>query len=145
MIIFDLDGTLALDEHRVHFLRETPKKWGAYFEACGNDQLNWPIFNILRMFAEKGNRCVIWTGRSAEVQVTTEQWLKRYGILDLIDEFRMRAEGDHTDDHELKRSWLHHAIAQGHHPYLVFEDRKRVVDMWREEGLICCQVAPGDF
>ena len=27
----------------------------------------------------------------------------------------------------------------------VFEDRKRVVDMWRENGVTCYQVAPGDF
>lgn len=27
----------------------------------------------------------------------------------------------------------------------VFDDRQQVVDMWREIGLTCCQVAPGNF
>ena len=27
----------------------------------------------------------------------------------------------------------------------VFDDRNKVVDMWRKEGLLCCQVAEGDF
>ena len=27
----------------------------------------------------------------------------------------------------------------------VYDDRQKVVDMWREEGLVCCQVAPGNF
>jgi hypothetical protein len=28
---------------------------------------------------------------------------------------------------------------------LVVEDRTRVVQMWREEGLVCLQCAPGEF
>ena len=28
---------------------------------------------------------------------------------------------------------------------LAFDDRDRVVAMWREEGVPCFQVAPGDF
>jgi hypothetical protein len=27
----------------------------------------------------------------------------------------------------------------------VVEDRNRVVEMWREEGLVCLQCAPGEF
>ena len=27
----------------------------------------------------------------------------------------------------------------------VFDDRQKVVDMWREIGLTCMQVAPGNF
>ena len=27
----------------------------------------------------------------------------------------------------------------------VFDDRTKVVNMWRENGLSCFQVAPGDF
>jgi len=27
----------------------------------------------------------------------------------------------------------------------VVEDRTRVVQMWREEGLVCLQCAPGEF
>jgi hypothetical protein len=28
---------------------------------------------------------------------------------------------------------------------IVVEDRNRVVQMWREEGLVCLQCAPGEF
>lgn len=34
---------------------------------------------------------------------------------------------------------------KGLDPKLVFDDRTRVVDMWRQEGLRAVQVAPGDF
>jgi hypothetical protein len=29
--------------------------------------------------------------------------------------------------------------------FCVVDDRQKVVDMWRENGLTCFQVAPGDF
>ena len=29
--------------------------------------------------------------------------------------------------------------------FCVADDRQKVVDMWREIGLTCFQVAPGDF
>ena len=29
--------------------------------------------------------------------------------------------------------------------FCVFDDRQKVVDMWRDLGLTCFQVAPGDF
>ena len=28
---------------------------------------------------------------------------------------------------------------------MVFDDRDRVVNMWRRNGVVCAQVAPGDF
>jgi hypothetical protein len=30
-------------------------------------------------------------------------------------------------------------------PDLIFEDRASVVAMWRSQGVVCAQVAPGDF
>ena len=30
-------------------------------------------------------------------------------------------------------------------PVIIFDDRQSVVDMWRDRGLTCCQVAKGDF
>jgi len=55
-VIFDLDGTLALNEHRQHFVqREVGKKdWRSFFAACdsaGGQTANmscarhWPILN----------------------------------------------------------------------------------------------------
>ena len=52
----------------------------------------------------------------------------------------MRADGDHTPDVVLKRSWLH-ALHPDERPDAVYDDRQRVVDMWRDEGITCFQVA----
>jgi hypothetical protein len=33
----------------------------------------------------------------------------------------------------------------GYNPTLVFDDRSRVVEMWRKNGIKCFQVAEGNF
>lgn len=145
-IIFDLDGTLALDTHRVPHLREGKKDWEKYFSLCEGDAPNHPIIETLNLLWI-GYDIQIWTGRAGEYETQTRRWLDKF-IPDMNlkpDRLRMRPPGDRTDDFELKRRWLHELRQQGHEVLLVFEDRKRVVDMWRSEGVVCCQVAPGDF
>lgn len=147
MIVFDLDGTLALDDHRRHFLLPQEggeKDWDSYFAACGGDAPAKPIIHLLRRL-HGTDRIVLWSGRSDSVREQTEIWLAQHGLLALFDEVRLREADDRTADDELKRRWLNEARANGLVVELVFEDRQRVVDMWRAEGIVCCQVAPGDF
>ena len=33
----------------------------------------------------------------------------------------------------------------GFDPVLAIDDRKRVVDMWRSEGIVCAHIADGEF
>ncbi|WGN90708.1 PseT-like polynucleotide kinase phosphatase [Burkholderia phage vB_BglM_WTB] len=59
---------------------------------------------------------------------------------------RMRPHGDTTPDDQLKRKWLHSLSPVDRARLIaVFDDRQKVVDMWRSEGVPCFQVAPGDF
>ena len=148
-IVFDLDGTLANTDHRLHHIQKDPKDWDAFFDACGNDLPileNRAIFRALRYM---GHTLLIWSGRSEgldrEVRNMTIKWLRRNGIILPDWRLRMRQYGDHRPDDELKRVWLQEARMNNAAPTLVFEDRKRVVDMWRREGITCHQVAPGDF
>ena len=58
----------------------------------------------------------------------------------------MRPANDFTEDHLLKESWLHNMLLEDRERLVaVFDDRKRVVDMWRANGVTCFQVAPGEF
>jgi phosphoglycolate phosphatase-like HAD superfamily hydrolase len=145
MIVFDLDGTLALDTHRSHLLKQTPKDWEGYFKLCGRDELCYPLEAVVQSLAAAGRQLGLWTGRSAVVRLETIEWLRAKQLFPCFAQIRMREREDHTDDTELKRQWLHEQNATNDPVTLVFEDRKRVVDMWRSEGIVCCQVAPGDF
>lgn len=142
LIIFDLDGTLSDGKHREHYVTRPvgEKDWRAYFAACDDDRPIFPIVTALRAFVTAGHDVEIWTGRSDEVADKTAAWLEKHGLKGIP--MRSRAHGDHTPDDELKASWL---IECSRKPNLIFEDRARVVAMWRSHGIVCCQVAPGEF
>lgn len=142
IVVFDLDGTLALNDHRQHFLLPkdgTSKDWGAFFEACDKDEPNWSVIRLMHTVSI-WTSVEIWSGRSDAVRGKTEAWLRKHGVK--IVPLRMRAADDYRSDVDLKRAWLHESKRK---PFMVFDDRSCVVDMWRQEGITCAQVAIGDF
>lgn len=141
-VVFDLDGTLADGKHREHWINRPAgeKNWRSYFADCDRDYPIGPVAGTLRALAAAGHDIEIWTGRSDKVAEKTAAWLQSHGLHGF--RMRSRAAGDHTADYDLKASWLEEC---GRKPDLVFEDRARVVAMWRSHGIVCCQVAPGDF
>lgn len=143
--IFDLDGTLADGDHRLHYIRGGEKKdWRSYFAACAEDKLIEPVAHIFRCLVWGGAECRIWTGRSDEVQAQTIQWLHTHRLS--TRGMLMRVSGDHRNDDVLKQEWLQELPAEDRARLRgVFEDRDRVVQMWRANGVQCFQVAPGDF
>ena len=146
LYIFDLDGTLALIEHRRHFVEGETKDWRAFFAACGDDEPNIPVISVLRALRKSGAEIWIWSGRSDEVRGTTEYWLDVHGIMKNSDWLRMRKAGDHQPDVDLKASWLSELNPLDRRRLAAtFDDRQSVVDMWRANGITCFQVAPGQF
>lgn len=149
LYIFDLDGTLALTEHRQHLLdnKEDPDRWRKFFAACVADQPNWPVIGTANALLKSGADVWIWSGRSGEVMNETLSWLHRFFDAD-TDEMQlcMRREGDFTPDEQLKAGWFD-ALNDFDRRRLVaiFDDRQKVVDMWRSKGIACFQVAPGTF
>jgi hypothetical protein len=57
----------------------------------------------------------------------------------------MRKYGDFRQDSIVKQEIYEQLIAPDYDILCVLDDRQQVVDMWREIGLTCLQVAPGDF
>ena len=140
-IIFDLDGTLADIRHRLHYIKDKPKDWNSFYKACVEDK---PIRSMIILFRmldnHKYNRIEIWTGRSSIVRKETEEWLLNYKLF--YNELRMRDGNNYVQDYILKEAWLKKSKTI---PDLVFEDRERVVEMWRSYGVQCCQVGDGNF
>lgn len=144
LYIFDLDGTLALIEHRRHFVENRANRWDEFHAGCVDDEPNWPVIRISQMLRRAGSRIVIFSGRSGVVEGVTRDWLFSHDIL--YSQLVMRRPGDYTPDDVLKRSW-YEAMTQEDKDRLVavFDDRDRIVKMWRSLGIVCLQVAPGDF
>jgi predicted kinase len=128
-VVVDLDGTLALMVSR-----------NAYDTGrCETDVVNEVVRGIITHHAH----VVLMSGRSAEFRPHTERWLATNGIA--YDELHMRAEGDARKDSIVKRELFDAHVRGVWNVAFVLDDRQQVVDMWRSLGLICLQVAPGDF
>lgn len=137
-VIFDLDGTLCDISHRLHHIKGKKKDYDAFHAACVDDVPKPEIAKTLVALYKNGCDIEVWSGRSDIVREETERWLlMEVALLTSYIKVKMRPHGDYTPDQELKRKWLHEATVK---PDLVFDDRQRVVDMWREEGITCCQV-----
>ena len=143
LIICDLDGTIALDEHRVHLIRDpNNRQWEPYFQACGLDEPNWPVIELLQDMYDMDYRIYIFSGRSESVRGITEEWLKRHAVR--YESLVMRPVDSREQDHEMKIRWAEEANLKRYVKY-VLEDRHRVVEAWRKAGYPCFQVAPGNF
>lgn len=151
LYIFDLDGTLALIEHRRHMLDEKhdSNRWRRFYAACDKDQPNVPVIATMERLRHAGADVWIFSGRSAEVRDKTVAWLAEHTSFmtwDLDTALMMRADGDYTADDVLKRQWLDGMLDEDRRRLVAtFDDRDRVVQMWREAGVTCFQVAPGEF
>lgn len=141
--VFDVDGTLADCSERRRHLDQPKPDWKRFFEAMHRDLPIWPVVWALQAIRNTGAPIVICTGRPGEYHERTKTWLDRWGIP--YDAFYGRESRDNRPDVEVKREMLAAMRADGFEPYLVFDDRAGVVQMWRDEGLVCCQVAEGDF
>lgn len=151
LYIFDLDGTLSLATHRLPLIDPSngPKQWRAFYEACDKDEPNFPVIRLLGQLRTIGAAIWIFTGRSDIVREKTEQWLFTHTSLSLGElevGLRMRKDGDFEPDDELKERWLKSLSEQDRQRLVMaFEDRDRVVGMWRRNGVTCLQVAAGQF
>lgn len=151
LYIFDLDGTIADISHRRHIIETDTRdssKWRRFYSACDRDAPNEPVIRVmesLRLFAD----IWIFSGRSSEVRGKTEEWLKHNTSLtdfDLETCLMMRDEGDYTPDDQLKELWVKTMLIDDRRRLVAaFDDRDRVVQMWRRNGITCFQVAEGDF
>ena len=151
-VIFDLDGTLAIIDKRI----------SKASSPTGNKpvRFNHPVIKMAQTFHKDGFSIVIFSGRNDRSFHTTKQWLKDHNVpFDLLvlrpDKFKDEswpiADGNpatpdmrYMPDEILKKKMLD-TFVDKNDVLMTVDDRQKVVNMWRAEGLTCLQVAPGDF
>jgi len=141
--IFDIDGTIADCTHRVHHAKA--KEWDEFF---GKVHLDAPIPHMVTLYQtlKPHHHCIFVSGRNEVCRDATMQWLWQHvaGGYEIINLY-MRKQNDRRADYFIKSDLLDQVIAEGWNPIMAFDDRDQVVRMWRERGIPCAQVAPGDF
>lgn len=141
--VFDLNGTLANIDHRLHFIKTKPKNWPAFFEACKDDApVEW-VIDLLRTVAQGKAYILVLSGRSEQVRKATEDWLIKHGVF--YSELLMRPKDEFRADEILKLEmldgWLRRQELERSNIKFIVDDRQRVVDMWRREGFNVLQCA----
>lgn len=155
-VIFDLDGTLACAEHRRHYLDQTPKNWGAFFDECDRDPVIEHVAELFRYYRDvKDYTVFILSGRMGNVDTRSKtlQWLiandlspaHSTWLCDIAERFHMRGNDDYRGDVEVKKEMIDMLGLTPENTIAVFDDRNCMVAAWREWGFNCFQVAEGDF
>jgi len=149
-IIFDLDGTLALiDDRRALSTKDNGKiDWDIFFDPnnINLDKPNQPVIKVAQMFKDNGFRIVIFSGRLKTTKDVTKKWLEKFNVP--FDVLKMRPTDGGLKwmkDDLLKKKWLDDLFPNTDDIICVFDDRDKVVQMWRDNGIACFQVADGNF
>jgi len=140
-VVVDMDGTLADCMHRVHYVRNLnddpnfKKNWFMFNKEMANDTLRLDVLNkVLEVIKSQGEPVdfIICSAREDTFRKETEEWLDRHFIP--YDRLIMRRGGDSRDDAIIKRELLDNMLDKGK-IVKVFDDRPKVIRMWRENGL----------
>ena len=131
-IIVDVDGTLA------HMKDRSPFDW----DRVGEDKCDDIIKGIVNAYDNLGT-IIVMSGRDSCCRDITIKWLNDNNIA--WDTLLMREEGDFRKDSIVKRELFDNNIKDKYYIEYVLDDRNSVVDMWRDMGLKCLQVEPGNF
>ena len=98
------------------------------------------------MYKQNGFRIIILSGRLKTTKDATRKWLNDNDVP--FDILKMRPDNNQfkfMPDDDLKQNWLDSLFSNKDDIFAVFDDRQKVVDMWRNNGLNVFQVADGNF
>lgn len=145
-ILCDLDGTLADCSHRLHFVKQTPKDWKSFFAGIEGDSLRNEVRAQVAWKHEQGHPVILLSARPEDYRAATENWLKKQDLGFEYVTLIMRRAGDKRDDAIVKKELLDRYFPDKSLIKCVFDDRPKVIRMWREQGLEVIDVGVGiDF
>lgn len=140
IIICDLDGTLFNIDHRLHLLEE--KRWDDFYRACVDDTPNEWCVELLWAMSAQHYPIYFVSGRNELVREETLRQLYALGFK--TQKLFMRPRDNREADVTFKQKLLSTELA---HLDILFavEDRKRVAEMYRGNGITVLQCDEGDF
>jgi phosphoglycolate phosphatase-like HAD superfamily hydrolase len=144
LVVFDIDGTLADNHHRIHHVITKPKNWNAFDMAIPGDTVIWPMAETFRSLRSAGHDIIFVTGRSERSRKDTVEWLDKNDLHNSLSKVYMRPDGDYRSDDIVKCELLDQIIKEyGFKPDIWFDDRPRVVRAIRARGVFVVDVYQG--
>ncbi len=141
-VICDLDGTLSFLNGRSPYDAKD----------CDKDPPNLPVIEAVKAIHERGVKILFTSGREDKYREPTMRFIAEHlpsypvppGESTWYKLF-MRPSGDMRKDNIIKTELFDANIRDKYNVVFCLDDRNQVVDQWREMGLACFQVAPGNF
>jgi hypothetical protein len=135
-LICDLDGSLALFGNRR----------SAY---CAKDcdlidEINPPVAKTVELYYAAGYNIIFCSGREDQYQPETKRFIEKH-LPNMSYQLFMRKSGDFRKDSIIKEEIFRNHIEGKYCVDFILDDRNSVVNFWRSLGLVCFQVAEGDF
>lgn len=160
IIVCDLDGTLCEIEHRRHLVakfhpdgsKNRHRDFDAFEARIPQDTVNEAVASLLDKYYNEYNpvvrtHIIFVTGRHERTREVTVKWLADHMNMwpyTYHCTLYMRGDDDYRADHVVKQEILDTKLDKDRILFCI-DDRQQVVDMWRRNGLVCLQVAPGNF
>lgn len=134
-IIVDLDGTLA-HKHEARDIYDG--------SLAGEDYVDPVVLQSITMYYEAGYRLLFMSGRDDTWYDVSWKWIRSHIGHDDF-ELYMRPAGDKRDDAVVKYELFNTHVRDHYRVEVAFDDRDRVVRMWRDLGIKVYQVNYGSF
>jgi hypothetical protein len=131
IILCDIDGTVANNDHRQHFLKGK-KDWDGFFSELSKDTPITPIINLVNDEHASGMEIVFLTGRPERYRYSTTLWLKEY--FDFEFRLLMRKDNDQTNKIIVKEE-IFDANFKIHQINSVIDNDEQLLEMWRGKGI----------
>lgn len=151
-VLCDLDGTLALIHGR------------SPYDASNcdiKDLPNVPVIETILAHYRAGRKIIFCSGREDKYRPETIRFIEKHCLVDNSNDPKdrdwvpiikpidyqlfMRKTDDFRKDAIIKEEIYQNEIEGKYNVLFILDDRNSVCDFWRSKGLVCFQVAPGDF
>jgi len=139
-VLCDIDGTIADISHRLHYVKQEPKNWQAFFECCDEDAIRHDVADMLGKHRDEGREIIFVSGRPETYRRQTEQWLSFIPYTALF----MRGAHDRRPDTVVKEEMLHRYFRDTSVIHEIIDDRPSVIAMWKNHGIPVVDVGNGE-
>lgn len=140
IVIVDIDGTLSNCTHRLHNINpptNSKKNWSEFFSCMDKDTIFHHTRVVVNALKEVGHTIVLLTGRPENYRNKTVDWIVETDVQ--FDVLLMRPKGDHHSDVIVKKDLLLGFLSekglQVSDILCAFEDRDRIIDLWKSMGI----------
>lgn len=133
-VVFDIDGTIA------HHHGRLPFEW----DKLNTDMCDLRIVRLIKQLNILAIKIVFITGRPDSTKNATEEWLRKY-LPEINFSLIMRDSKDSRSGDIVKKELWETRVDPQYNTLCIFEDSNKCADMWRELGILTCQVYKNEY